>query len=81
MRLPTTSNPVDVKAKEVWEKMDVEMRGFVVELVKAGLMDGRAGLAQSRVAVMPDRLEWDEGVLPCIETKEERAIRSRGARK
>jgi hypothetical protein len=71
----------DQKAKEVWKLMDEDMRAFVKSLVDVGLMDGRAGLAKCRVAVFPDRLEWEKGVQPCIETKEERAIKARGARK
>lgn len=64
-------------AKANWALMDEDMRAFVVALVKAGLMDGRAGLAQCRVAVLPDHLPESGGVVPCIETAAERQAKAK----
>lgn len=84
-RMAVLSDAEQVAAKRNWALMDADMRKFVTELVARGLMDGRAGLAASRVAVLPDRLPRDPGaVRPCIVTAAERkamdAIRARGGR-
>lgn len=73
------------RARENWRKMTPDMREFVSGLVERGMMEGRQGLAYSRVAVFPDRLPDSGGVVPYIETRAEREalaeIRNRGKRK
>lgn len=67
-----------------WQRMDADMRAFVVALEQAGMIDGRHALANARVAVAPDELPKGEGVAPCVESAAERAaieeIRRRGKR-
>lgn len=84
-RMVALSDAKQADAKRNWALMDADMREFVTEMVKAGLMDGRAGLAECRVAVLPDRLPKDpNAVRPCIVTAAERkalaSIKSRGVR-
>lgn len=68
------SDDINKKAREVWNVMDGDMREFVSALVELGLVDGRAGLAKTRVAVLPEKLVMPDGVQPCIVTKAERAV-------
>lgn len=71
-------------ARENWSKMPEDLRAFVVQLVELGMMDGRRGLACSKVAIAPERLPR-EGVVPYIPSRAEREAversRSRGVRR
>ncbi|KAF7597749.1 MAG: hypothetical protein CGU28_16870 [Candidatus Dactylopiibacterium carminicum] len=60
------------RAREIWAQMDQDMREFVTALVDLGLVEGRRGLAQARIAIHPDRLDTSDGVTPNIPTREER---------
>lgn len=71
-------------ARANWARMPEDMRAFVIALEEAGMIDGRRALAVARVAIEPDTLPSDDGVLPCLPSREERAaiqeIKLRGKR-
>lgn len=81
--LPLTSEE-NAAAKANWARMPEDMRAFVVALEAAGMIDGRRALAVARVAIAPEALPSDDGVQPCLPSREERAaiqaIKSRGKR-
>lgn len=66
------SDQENERAKKIWGLMDEDMREFVKALVDLGMMDGRAGLACCKVAVLPDQLPVSNGVVPYVPTQAER---------
>ena len=80
---PDILSPEDLAAaRRNWAAMPADMREFFTALVDAGLtdncppspLDARRALANTRVAVFPDRLPPTGGVQPSVVTRAERAV-------